>query len=87
VVLEGGPLSLVSTIEELLGGKSSGSGHEIREYGCSDPSRWPRDILYPQTLTLTSPTSGDRSVGIVLSQTQAMEFSSFSGIGSVVAPV
>jgi hypothetical protein len=30
VVLERGPLSLVSTIEELLGRKSSGSGLEIR---------------------------------------------------------
>jgi hypothetical protein len=39
VGLERGPLSLVSTIEELLGRKSSGSGLEIREYGCGDPSR------------------------------------------------
>jgi hypothetical protein len=30
--------------------------------------------LYPQKLALTSPTSGGRSVGIVLSRTQAMEF-------------
>jgi hypothetical protein len=33
VGLERGPLSLVSTIEELLGRKSSGSGLESREYG------------------------------------------------------
>jgi hypothetical protein len=33
VGLERGPLSLVSTTEELLGRKSSGSGPEIREYG------------------------------------------------------
>jgi hypothetical protein len=33
VGLERGPLSLVSTIEELLGRKSSGSGLENREYG------------------------------------------------------
>jgi hypothetical protein len=33
--------------------------------------------LYPQTLALTSPTSGDRSVGIVRSQTQATEFGFF----------
>jgi hypothetical protein len=39
VGLERGPLSLVSTIEELLGRKSRGSGLEIREYGCRDPSR------------------------------------------------
>jgi hypothetical protein len=39
MVLERGPLSLVSKIEELLERKSSGSGLEIREYGCRDPSR------------------------------------------------
>jgi hypothetical protein len=33
VGLERGPLSLLSTIEELLDRKSSGSGLEIREYG------------------------------------------------------
>jgi hypothetical protein len=33
VGLERGPLSLVSTTEELLGRKSSGSGLEIRDYG------------------------------------------------------
>jgi hypothetical protein len=33
VGLERGPLSLVSTIEELLDRKSSGSGLKIREYG------------------------------------------------------
>jgi hypothetical protein len=74
VGLERGPLSLVSTTEELLGRKSSGSGLENRKYGCRDPSRWPRDTLYPQTLTLTSPTSGGRSVSIVLSRTKATEF-------------
>jgi hypothetical protein len=39
VGLERGPLSLVSTIEELLGRKSSGSGLENREYGLRDQSR------------------------------------------------
>jgi hypothetical protein len=48
VGLERGPLSLVSTIEELLGGKSSGSGLESREYGRRDSSRWTRGTLYPQ---------------------------------------
>jgi hypothetical protein len=38
VDLERGSLSLVSTIEELLERKSSGSGLEIREYGHRDPS-------------------------------------------------
>jgi hypothetical protein len=35
--INGSPLRLVSTIEELLGRKSSGSGLEIREYGRGDP--------------------------------------------------
>jgi hypothetical protein len=36
VGLERGPLSLVSTNEELLETKSSGSGLEYREYGSGD---------------------------------------------------
>jgi hypothetical protein len=47
VGLERGPLSLVSTTEELLGRKSSGSGLESREYDRRDPSRRPRGALYP----------------------------------------
>jgi hypothetical protein len=39
VGLERGPLRLVSTTEELLGRKSSGSGLEKGEYGRRDPSR------------------------------------------------
>jgi hypothetical protein len=38
VGLERGPLSLLSTIEELLGRKNSGSGLEDREYGRRDLS-------------------------------------------------
>jgi hypothetical protein len=75
VGLELGPLSLVSTTEELLGRKSNGSGLESREYGRKNPSRWQRDILHPPKVALTSPTSGGRSVGIVRSRTQASEFS------------
>jgi hypothetical protein len=75
VGLERGPLSLVSTIEELLGRKSRGFGLENQEYGHRDPSRWPLDILYPQTLALTSPTSGSLWIGIVRSRTEATEFS------------
>jgi hypothetical protein len=70
-----GPLSLVSTIEELLGRKSSGSILEtentvvgIRYADCATLS-----IL--RKLVLTSPTSGGRSVGIVRSRTKATEFS------------
>jgi hypothetical protein len=54
VSLKRSPLSLVSTIEELLGRKSSGSGLENREYGRRDQSRWPRSTLCPQRLALTS---------------------------------
>jgi hypothetical protein len=77
VDLEWGPLSLVSTIEELLGSKSSGSGLESREYVRRDPSRRPRDTHYPQKLALSSLTSGCRPVGIVRAQNQDMEFSFF----------
>jgi hypothetical protein len=69
-----GPLSLVSTTEELLGRKNSGSCLENREYGRRDSSRRPRGNLNPQKLALTSPTSGGRSVGIVRSRTKATEF-------------
>jgi hypothetical protein len=71
VDLERGPLSLVSSIEELLVRKSTGSGLEKWEYGRRDPSRWPHGILYPQKLALTSPRSGGLSIGVVRSRTQA----------------
>jgi hypothetical protein len=74
VGLEWGLLSLVITIEELLERKSSSSGLESREHGRRDPSRWPRDTLFPEKMALTSPTSGGRSVGIVRSRTQVTEF-------------
>jgi hypothetical protein len=77
VGLERGPLSLVSTIEELLERKSSGSGLENRDY-CHKGSIALTNYatpFYPQKLELTSPTSGSCSVGIVRSRAQAMEFS------------
>jgi hypothetical protein len=55
--------------------KSSCSCLENREYGRRDPSSWPRVTLCPQKLATTSPTSGGRSVSIVRSRTQAIEFS------------
>jgi hypothetical protein len=73
VGLKRGPLSLVSTIEELLGRNSSGSGLENREYSHRDPSHWPRNTLYPQKLALSSPASGGLSAGIVRSWTKATE--------------
>jgi hypothetical protein len=36
--LERGPLSLVSTVEELIENEGSCSGLKIREYGRRDPS-------------------------------------------------
>jgi hypothetical protein len=68
---EWGPLSLLST--KLLGINSSGFGLESREYGRRNPSRWPHDTFQPQKLVLPSPASGDRSVCIVRSRTQATE--------------
>jgi hypothetical protein len=73
VDLEWGPLSLVSTTEELLERKCSGSGLEIREYGLGGP---------PQKLAITSPTGCGRLVGIVRSRTPATEFSLFWGGGN-----
>jgi hypothetical protein len=64
-------VSLVSTTEEQHGRHSSGWGLEIREYGRRDPSC----TLYPQKLTVASPTIGGRSVGIIRSRTQVTEFS------------
>jgi hypothetical protein len=64
VGLERGPLGHVSTVEELLGRKSSGTGLESQEYGHRDSSRWPRGTLFPQKLALTSLTSGGRSGGL-----------------------
>jgi hypothetical protein len=80
VGLERGPLSLVSTTEELLERKSSGSCLENREYGRRDPSCRPLGTFYPQKLAITSPSSGGRSVGIVRSRTQSIEFFSTWGI-------
>jgi hypothetical protein len=73
VGLERGPLSLLSTTEELLE-RSSGSGLENVDYNLKDPSRWQRGTTYLQKLAVTWPTSGGRSVGIVRSRTQATEF-------------
>jgi hypothetical protein len=73
VGLERGPLSFVSTIEELLGRKNSWFGLENRDCGRRDPSRWPRHPSIRKMMTLTSPTSGGRSVGIVRSRTKATE--------------
>jgi hypothetical protein len=73
--LKRGPLSLVSTNEELLERKSSDSGleTEITDVGIRQVDHVAP--LYPQKLALTSTTLGGRSVGIVRSRTKATEFS------------
>jgi hypothetical protein len=57
-----GPLSLVSTTEELLERKSSGSGLENSDYGRRDPSRWLRDTLLPANVGTNCVDKG-RSLG------------------------
>jgi hypothetical protein len=70
VSLERYPLSLVSTIEDLLRRKNCGFGlkPKIRPWGSVVLTR---NTLYPQKLALTSPTSGGRSVGRVRLWTKA----------------
>jgi hypothetical protein len=74
VGLERGPLSLVSTIEELLEEKSSGSDLETKNTAVGTRRADHETPLYPQKLALTSPTSGGLLVGIVRSWTRATEF-------------
>jgi hypothetical protein len=76
VGLEGDPLSLVSTTEELLDRKVAAPVYKtdntavgIRYADHVAPS------IRKRKLAITSPTSGGRSVGIVRSRTQNMEFS------------
>jgi hypothetical protein len=59
--LERDPLSLVSTIEELLGRESSGCGLEIRYYSRKGSAAlMTRHRSIRKKLALTSPTSGGR---------------------------
>jgi hypothetical protein len=75
VGLERGPLSHMSTIEELLERKSSGSGLENRDYGHrGSAALTTRHPSIREKLALTSPTSGWCSVSIVCSWTQATQF-------------
>jgi hypothetical protein len=66
VGLERGPLSLVRINEEFLERKVAAPVQKTEIKGRGDSLRWPRDTLYPLKMALTSPTSGDPSVGIVL---------------------
>jgi hypothetical protein len=65
VDLKQNPLSLMSQLRSYLEENISGSGLESREYSRRDPSRWPRDTIYPNKFLLTSTTTGGRSVRIV----------------------
>jgi hypothetical protein len=71
--LERGPLSLVSTIEELLERKSSSFGLETEITAIGILRADHATPLYPQKLALTSPTGGCHSVGIVRLRTKATE--------------
>jgi hypothetical protein len=75
VGLERGPLCLVSTTEELLKRKNSGSGLENQDYGRRGSTvLTTQHLAMRKKLVLISPTSGGSSVGIVRSRTQATEF-------------
>jgi hypothetical protein len=74
VGLERGPLSLVSTTEELLDRKVAAPVYKIvnTAVGIRHADHVASSIR--KKLAITSPASGDRSVGIVRSRTQTMEF-------------
>jgi hypothetical protein len=71
VGLERGPLSVVSTTEELLGRKCSACGLETVNVAVNRHADQAAFSIRKK-LTLTSRTSGGRSVGIFRSRTQAM---------------
>jgi hypothetical protein len=70
-VLSLGPLSLVSTTEELLGRKVAAPVYKAENTAVGIRRTDYATPLYPQKLALTSPTSCGRSVGIVRSRTKA----------------
>jgi hypothetical protein len=75
VGLEGGALSLVSTTEEPFDRKVAAPVYKIENtaIGIRHADHVAPSIL--NKLTITSPTSGGRSVGIVRSRAQTVEFS------------
>jgi hypothetical protein len=54
----------------------------IKITAVEDPPHWPCDTSLSAKLALTSPTSGGRSVGIVLSRTKATELESKRNTGT-----
>jgi hypothetical protein len=75
VGLERGPLSLVSTTEELLGRKVAAPVYKTENTAVGIRHADYVTSSIHKKLAITSPTSGGRSVGIVRSRTQTMEFS------------
>jgi hypothetical protein len=73
--LERGPFNLVSTTEELFVGKVAAPVYKTENtaVGIRHADHVAPSIL--KKLAITLPTSGGRSVGIVRSRTQTMEFS------------
>jgi hypothetical protein len=71
VGLERGPLSLASTIEELLERKSSGSGLQNRDYGRRESAALA--TRYPSIRKSWQATSGSRSVSTDQLRTKATE--------------
>jgi hypothetical protein len=72
--LEWGPLSLVSTTEELLDRKVAAPVKKTENTAVGIRHADHVAPHYPQKLAITSLTSGSRLVGIVRSRTQTMEF-------------
>jgi hypothetical protein len=73
--MERGPLSLVSTTEELLDRKVAAPVYKTENTAVGIRRA---DHVAPsisKKLAITSPTNGGRSVGVVRSRTQTMEFS------------
>jgi hypothetical protein len=77
VFLERCPLSLVSTTEELIDRKVAAPVYETENTAVGIVTLTTWHPLSAKKLAITSPTSGGRSVGVVRSRTQTMEFSFF----------
>jgi hypothetical protein len=82
VGLERGPLSLVSTTEKLLDRKVAATVYKIENtaVGIRHADHVAPSIC--KKLAIASPTSGGRSLGIIRSRTQTMEFS-FSLVNNI----
>jgi hypothetical protein len=78
VSLEWGPLSLVSTIEDLLEKRKYRLWSRKKDYGRKDPLRWPRDTLYPHKVG--TKFADNR-------RTEAKDFFSFSFIPFIPFPI